>query len=169
MKDDIVIYCIRDEKTTGLEEMAGVAYNTDHLNTMIGSVKALKESPKKDKFKLNLNIIEYDKDDKGLYCKLVHRTDTIIEHFNMTNVEVLMAKGVWIKGDLSYHGKTRNHVGIIDLSGEAKSKIQMNIQVKREFFQRGRRTHPPRLLFSPLRPLSWSPSSLPSDSESESN
>ncbi|EFP07320.1 hypothetical protein CRE_26215 [Caenorhabditis remanei] len=122
MKDDFVVFCIRDDKGTNInniDEMGGLAYNDDHSNEMIGTIAAMKKQ-KKDEYKFNMEMVEYEKEDKTLYCKMTHRVDPVITHFNMTKVEILMAKGVWIKGQLTYHGKTRNNVGIVDLSGKKK-------------------------------------------------
>ncbi|CAI2343937.1 unnamed protein product [Caenorhabditis sp. 36 PRJEB53466] len=123
MKDDFVVFCIRDDKRPedDWKKMAGLAFNTDHLNEMIGTIEQIEMSPKKDKFKLDLDILEYEKGDKTLYCKLTHRVNPITEHFNMTKVEILAAKGVWIKDAVTYHGRTRNNVGQVDLSGKKKA------------------------------------------------
>ncbi|CAL2032532.1 unnamed protein product [Caenorhabditis brenneri] len=124
MKDDFVVFCIRDDKNTNIDnidEMAGLAFNNDHSNELYGTINNLKKN-KKDKHGLNLSISEYDKEDSILYCKMNIHVTPIIEHFNMTQVEILMSKGVWIKDNLSYHGKTRNNAGIVDLSGAHKKK-----------------------------------------------
>uniref|UniRef100_A0A8R1E373 DOMON domain-containing protein n=1 Tax=Caenorhabditis japonica TaxID=281687 RepID=A0A8R1E373_CAEJA len=123
MKDDFVVYCIRDDRVSNDNElMAGIAYNTDHKNEMIGTIKDVEADPKKDRFGLNLSIQEYNKEEGTLYCKMTHRVDPITDHFNMTKVEILMAKGVWINNSLTYHGKTRNTVGQVELSGAKKKK-----------------------------------------------
>uniref|UniRef100_A0A1I7TV57 DOMON domain-containing protein n=1 Tax=Caenorhabditis tropicalis TaxID=1561998 RepID=A0A1I7TV57_9PELO len=121
MKDDFVVFCVRDEKENNLEQKGGLAHNGDHSNKMIGTIKSMKEK-KTDKSGFELEINEYDVDENTLYCKMSHRVEPIIDHFNMTKVEILMAKGVWIKGNLTYHGKSRNNVGTIDLSGKKKEK-----------------------------------------------
>ncbi|PIC45064.1 hypothetical protein B9Z55_005210 [Caenorhabditis nigoni] len=124
MKDDFVVFCIRDDKGTDIndiEEMGGLAYNGYHSNEMIGTVKNMKRDGS-DKYGFRMEMVEYEKEEKTLYCKMTHRVNPVIEHFNMTKVEILMSKGVFIKGSLTYHGKTRNNVGIVDLSGEKKHK-----------------------------------------------
>lgn len=72
MEDDFVVFCIRDDAGTNmnkLDQMAGLAYNGKHSNEMTGTIENIKKN-KNDKFGLDLEMKEYEKDEQTLYCKM---------------------------------------------------------------------------------------------------
>ncbi|CAB3405557.1 unnamed protein product [Caenorhabditis bovis] len=120
MEDDLVVFCLRDDgREKSGKSLAGLAYNEKHENKLIGTIDELNED---NDMGFDLKMVDYNLEDQGLYCKFTHKIDPIVNEFNTTKLHILMSKGVWMKDNLSYHGKTRSDVGSVDVSGVKKRK-----------------------------------------------